>query len=416
MVGIQAYATGAVTAFVLAGQAAGVVVGRTTGVQSKYSTWMASSIMARSQGIRTGNGGVSELLQCGFTQRALLAATAQYPEDTEFVPRARDYIRNSALSVIPSVSNASYDAVSWPMDRLSNGNALLILSDSSDSEAASFRTAADTLRESINLNPRTYEDGLWYYHYPQQSYLDGMFSLAPFYTIYATHYAATSNNTASLDDMLHQIELLWNHTYKADSGLLVHGYDASKAASWADPVTGASPHVWGRSLGWYSIALVETLEVLPTSPQIPTKYREYLLKKWRSLAGALIDHVDPTTGGWWQLLDQPGREGNYIESSGSSMFTYALLKSARLGYLGSNATLASKAVETGVRAHKYITDTFVIHQANGTLEWNGTVAVCSLNSTASYDYYIHQPILFNSVLGSAAYVFASLETERLGGQ
>ncbi|KAI0886037.1 glycoside hydrolase family 105 protein [Annulohypoxylon maeteangense] len=386
--------------------------------QVKYSTWMASSIMSRSQGIMTGKGGSSELLQAGITQRALSALALQYPSDN-LTASVRDYIQRSAASVVPFTLNASYDALSYPLDRLSTGNALLALYSASDASTSTFRPAADALRQSIDLNRRNPEGGLWYFTYPQWSYLDGMYSLAPFYVLYAVDEVTTAgssggrdvNATAAFADMHFQLDLLWNHTRNATTGLLAHGYDASKTAVWADPITGASPHVWGRSLGWYTVALVETLETLPKSA---CKVREKVLDKFRLLAGAVIEAVDPVTGGWWQVLDEPGQKGNYIESSGSAMFSYALLKGARLGYLGgANVTLAAKAREVGVRGHGYLTETFLVKEANGTLGYNGTVAVCSLNSTATYEYYVGQPINYNSVLGSGAYVLASLEVEQL---
>ncbi|KAI1141047.1 glycoside hydrolase family 105 protein [Hypoxylon sp. FL0543] len=381
--------------------------------QVKYSTWMASSIMSRSQGIMTGKGGSSELLQAGITQRALSALVALYPNDT-LTPAIQAYVQKSAASVVPFTSNATYDALSYPLDRLSNGNALLTLYSPADNSTSSFHAGADALRQSIDLNRRNPEGGLWYFTYPQWSYLDGMYSLAPFYTQYslaADSSLSSENTTDALDDMLLQLDLLWSHTRNATTGLLVHGYDASRTAVWADPVTGASPHVWGRSLGWYAVALVETLELLPKSA---CKYRGRILDKFQSLAASLVDAVDPVTGGWWQVLDEPAREGNYIESSGSAMFAYALLKGARLGYLKSKPALSRTAEVAGVRGQKYLTDTFVVRNANGTLGYNGTVAVCSLNSTATYEYYIGQPINYNSVLGSAAYILASLEVERLG--
>ncbi|KAI1417201.1 glycoside hydrolase family 105 protein [Hypoxylon sp. FL1857] len=384
----------------------------TAAVQDKYSTWMASSIMSRSQGIMTGKGGSSELLQAGITQRALSALVAQYPDD-DLTPEIQAYIHKSAASVIPFTSNATYDALSYPLDRLSNGNALLALYSPTDNNTATFHAAADALRQSIDLNRRNPEGGLWYFTYPQWSYLDGMYSLAPFYTLYslATNSSLSNKETTdALDDMTFQLELLWNHTHNASTGLLVHGYDASPTAVWADAVTGASPHVWGRSLGWYAMALVETLEALPGSA---CKYRGRILQKFQALAASIIGAVDPVTGGWWQVLDQPRREGNYIESSGSAMFAYALLKGTRLGYLKSNVTLSRMATVAGVRGVEYLTKTFLVQNANGTLGYNGTVAVCSLNSTATYEYYVNQPILYNSVLGSAAFVLASLEVEQL---
>ncbi|KAI1504615.1 Six-hairpin glycosidase-like protein [Biscogniauxia marginata] len=371
-----------------------------------YSVRMASSIISRSQGIMTGNGGSSELLQAGFTQKAFTAIVAQYPGDV--TADIEQYINASASSVVPFTINATKDALSYPMDRLSNGNALLALSAATNNP--SYRAAADALRQSIDLNRRNPEGGLWYFTYPEWSYLDGMYSFAPFYIFYATTTSSNSETTRdALDETQFQLDILWDHTYNASSGLLVHGYDASRTAVWANPTTGASPHVWGRSLGWYVMALVDTLEILPESPR---EYKFHLLERFRALASAVIGAVDPHTGAWWQVLDEPGREGNYIESSSSAMFAYALLKGARLGYLTDANT--PNLYNVAVRAQQYLTDTFVVHETNGTLGYNGTVTVCSLNSTASYDYYVNQPILYNSVLGSAAYILASLEVENLG--
>ncbi|KAI1294519.1 Six-hairpin glycosidase-like protein [Xylaria venustula] len=367
---------------------------------------MASSIIARGQGIFTGTGGASEALQAGFVQKAFTALADYY--QNAGAPY-EEYVVESASSATLFLSNVSYDALSYPMDRLSNGNALL--AHSSDKGVSGFRATADALRQSISLNRRNLAGGLWYFTYPYWSYLDGMYSLGPFYTQYTLSTSSNAVSTAlALDDMLYQFETLWLHTRHPSSGLLVHGYDASITAIWANPKTGASPHVWGRSLGWYTMALVDTLEILYRA-KAPFKYSQPLLEKFQLLMPAVVKAVDQQTGGWWQVLDQPGREGNYIESSGTAMFAYSLLKGARLGYLPHKLAPTARAV--GTRAQKYLTNTFVVQETNGTLSYNGTVAVCSLNSNATYEYYVSQPILYNSVLGSAAYVLASLESERL---
>lgn len=347
---------------------------------TRHSTCMASSLIARNDGIMTGEGGSSEPLQAGFMQKAFNALLDQYPGDDQ----VREHITASVDSVLPYLSNATNNALSYPLDRLSNGNAMLSLSQSPDPQTSSYKSGLEALRVSIDLNRRNQEGGLWYYTYPYWSYLDGMYSLVPFYTLYTvTQSNATALNLTALDDMSHQINLLWDHCLDASSGLLVHGYDASGTAVWADPKTGGSPHVWGRSLGWYIMALVDTLDALPDDRQTGG-YKEELLQKFRSLASAIIRAVDPGTGAWWQVLDQPGREGNSIESSGSAMFTYALLKGARLGYY-SPGNMSAISTEVGKRAYGYLSDTFVVHEADGTLGYNGTVAVCSLNSTASYE-------------------------------
>ncbi|KAI0443364.1 Six-hairpin glycosidase-like protein [Xylaria telfairii] len=371
----------------------------------QHAQRMASSIISRGQGIMTGLGGASEALQAGIVQKAFTALSAH---DSGSAATYGQYVRKSAASTIPFLSIAITDALTYPMDRLSNGNALLALS---SAKGNPYRATANALRESIKLNRRNSEGGLWYFVYPYWSYLDGMYSLGPFYTLYTLTASSNSKNTAEdLNDMLFQFDILWRHTRNATTGLLTHGYDATRKAVWADPKTGASPYVWGRSLGWYTMALVDTLEILERE-KAPSKYRTPLLDKFQRLMPAVIKAVDPQTGGWWQIVDQPKREGNYIESSGTAMFSYSLLKGARLGYLSRD--LARTATKVGTRAQRYLTDHFVVEEADGTLSYNGTVAVCSLNSTATFEYYVGQPILYNSVLGSASYVLASIEVEKL---
>jgi rhamnogalacturonyl hydrolase YesR len=247
------------------------------------------------------------------------------------------------------------------------------------------------LRKSVDLQPRNTQGGLWYYVYPYWSYLDGMFSLTPFLTAYTNDLNNHSANESVLEDVVLQLDLLWQHCYSDETGLLVHGYDASHTAVWANNITGASPHVWGRSLGWYCMALVDTLELLPPTAR---ETRRYVETRFQQLMPAVVAAADAKTGAWWQVMDRPGQEGNYLESSASSMFVYALLKGVRMGLLPthavSNGTVSYNAgqsafVDVAKRAYGYIADTFVVHNNNGTLGWNGTVGVCSLNSTASYE-------------------------------
>lgn len=348
---------------------------------------MASSIIARGQGIMTGEGGASEALQAGFVQKAFTALSDYYQGKSG--ASYEQYVRESATSATKFLSNASNNALSYPMDRLSNGNAALALS--SGKGHSDYLATAEALRESIDLNRRNAEGGLWYFTYPYWSYLDGMFSLGPFYSLYtlSASQVGSESSVEALDDMLYQFETLWEHCAHAATGLLTHGYDYTRTAVWADSETGASPYVWGRSLGWYTLALVDTLEILEKG-NAPYKYRKPLLEKVQKLMPAVVKAVDKCTGGWWQVIDQPRREGNYIESSSTAMFSYSLLKASRLGYLPHKFMPAAKKV--AVRAQKYLTRTFVVEEEDGTVGYNGTVAVCSLNSTASYDVSPPYPV------------------------
>ncbi|KAL1864569.1 hypothetical protein Daus18300_007584 [Diaporthe australafricana] len=415
------------------GAVSGVVNLQQPPLDGLYSTQMAMSIIARQQGILNDINIPGLALQAGIVQKALSAWTVQYG-DHELI---HNHICNSTASAARYMTSTINDLKQWPLDRFSSGNAMF------GSEGPGYDLALDALRDSVRLNMRNKENGLWYWSsYPEWSYLDGMYSFGPFAALDALLTVPGDTNTpssdavmeedgennnndsnnsnnkidpdmAALQDMHLQFSLLWSHCYNSTSGLLVHGYDESRKASWASGKMGASGIVWGRSLGWFMMGLVDTLEILDTAPARggATAAAEPLLNMYQTLAAAVMRYADRFSGGWYQVVDQPGRRGNYVESSATAMFSYALLKGARKGYLA--AGHVHPAQVAGRAAHDLLAREFVTREANGTLSWNGTVAVCSLNSTATYDYYIEQPLAYNSVLGAAAFVMSSLEVESL---
>ncbi|KAL2848387.1 Six-hairpin glycosidase-like protein [Aspergillus pseudoustus] len=383
---------------------------------------MADSVIQRGQAVLENQEDSSSLLQVGAFQTALLdlldTPSARYLEqDWE------SYLTRSGDSVVGVVGNATQDT-RFPLDRLSVGKGLVYLYDKTGD--GTYRDALSALRASIDLQPRNQWGGLWYYVYPNWSYLDGMFSLISFYPLYTAHFDTdnTTTEAAVSTDLFNQLDLLWTHCHDTESTLLLfHGYDATKTAIWADPVTGASPFVWGRALGWFIMGLVDFLEFAFTHEPGYAGF-EAQLATWRSrfvaLCDALVDAADPVSGAWWQVLSAPGREGNYIESSASAMFSYVLFKGVRIGLFKETEgnTLYARGASpaetyTGVaaRAYRALMDRFVVDNADGSLSYNGTVGVCSLNSTATYEYYVTRPLVYDSVLGSAAFIRASTEYE-----
>ena len=143
------------------------------------------------------------------------------------------------------------------------------------------------------------------------------------------------------------------------------------------------------------MALLDTLSLLSTNTAV-FEAKTYLLTRFQELMAAVVRNVDPSTGAWFQILDRPDREGNYVESSGSSMFIYFLLKGVRMGYLHTsssshppsypyNRTGGKECVDVATKAYRFFAEMFVVNKGNGTLGWNGTVGVCSLNSSASFE-------------------------------
>ena len=81
-------------------------------------------------------------------------------------------------------------------------------------------------------------------------------------------------------------------------------------------------------------------------------------------------------------MSQPGREGNYFESSGSAMFVYALLKGVREGYIQDTDGMV---VAAATKAYEYMVDNWVVNNGDGTMGWLNTVVVGSLDTDGSFN-------------------------------
>lgn len=394
---------------------------------------MADSVVMRGDAIAplSHEPKSSLYLKVGVFQTAVLRLLEYYrtPENVCAEHDWKGYLQESAKSVIPWLGNETRDG-GYPLDRFSVGRGLLyeyVLSfscnpfcfqviDAKNRYATTQNTTAkntlDTLRQSLDIQPLNALGGYWFFTYPNWSYLDGMYSLIPFLTYYTKHFDKTAA-PAVADNIIHQLDLLWTHCRENATGLLVHGYDASpgdRKASWANSVTGASPFAWSRSLGWYFISLIDALEIVVGAKDVfPARLEQYLLSRFVVLARAVVRAADTETGCWWQVMEYPGREGNYIESSGSAMFTYGLYKGVRLGYLPQ----ASAKENTGIaeKCYRHLINAFIVDNKNGTLGYNGTVGVCSLNSSATYEVCSYRVIVDDK--SSANRIFSSIMSRSL---
>ena len=218
----------------------------------------------------------------------------------------------------------TYTIDEYNIDHILPGRNLLSFTKSQRQEK--YRKAAALLREQLKTHPRTSEGGFWHKKiYPSQMWLDGLYMGEPFYA----EYAVTFNEDAAFDDIAKQFILMERHSRDDKTGLLYHGWDESRKQRWANPTTGRSPNFWGRAMGWYAMALVDTLDHFPQKhPQ-----RAELIAILNRLARAVAKYQDPRSGLWYQVLDKGGAKGNYLESSAACMFVYALAKGVRNGYL-----------------------------------------------------------------------------------
>jgi unsaturated rhamnogalacturonyl hydrolase len=237
-------------------------------------------------------------------------------------------------------------------------------------------------------------------------WLDGLFMAAPF----LTEYALLFHEPEALEDVVHQFVLIERHTRDSATGLLFHGWDESRAQRWADPVTGRSPAFWGRSMGWYAMALVDVLDLLPaTHPR-----RGELTGILRRLAAAVVRVQDSATGLWYQVPDQPGREGNYLESSASAMFAYAFTRGVQTGAL--DTTYAGPAA----RAFRGLTELKVSVSAGGFIDLHDICRSAGLGGKpyrdGSFAYYISEPRRMNDMKGYGPLLRAAIRLEQAAGR
>jgi unsaturated rhamnogalacturonyl hydrolase len=229
----------------------------------------------------------------------------------------------------------TYELTEFNIDHITPGRVLLILYNKTKEEK--YRKAADVLHEQIIWQPRTKEGGYWHkLRYPYQMWLDGLYMGETF----AAEYAMMFKDQEKFNDIVNQFVWMEKHVRDPKTGLMVHAWDESKKQRWANPQTGRAPGFWGRGMGWYGMALVDVLDYLPKDhPR-----RKELLDILQRYATAVKNFQDPASGVWWQVLDQGTRQGNYLEASASCMFTYALAKGVRMGYLDPGfAPIAKKA-------------------------------------------------------------------------
>jgi unsaturated rhamnogalacturonyl hydrolase len=300
----------------------------------------------------------------------------------------------------------AYRMDEYNIDRVNPGKPLFLLYEKTKDEK--YRKAIEILRQQMREHPRTSEGGFWHKkRYPHQMWLDGLYMGAPF----LAQYAKVFKEPALFDDVIQQFVLMETHARDDKTGLLFHGWDESREQKWADPKTGRSPAFWGRAMGWYAMGLVETLDFIP----LDHPRRRELMAILQRLAEAVTRVQDPKTGLWWQVVDQPGREGNYLEASVSTMLSFALLKSSRLGYID------AKYGTAGRRAYEGIVKELVDVDKDGLVNIHRVCQVAGLGGDpekgeryrdGTYQYYVTERIRSNDPKAVGPFIFASLEMER----
>ena len=335
---------------------------------------------------------------CMMTSLLELYKTTKDEKYINFVKKYVDYY------VFEDGTLRGYDPSKQSVDDVCESRILFDLYDLTKNEK--YNKAIEFTFEQVKNQPRTKDGNFWHKKiYPNQVWLDGLYMMQPFYTRYQT-----LRNGKDYADIVNQFKNVYNIMYDKHKHLYYHGYDSSKTVFWADKETGLSKSFWLRSIGWYIVGLVDVLDFMDEQ-----MYDEYhTIKELLKISvDGILKYQDRNAKMFYQVPDQPTREGNYLETSGSAMVAYAILKGVRLN------ALPERYRQIGVDIFNGICDKYLSANENGELNLGGICLVAGLGPennprrNGTFEYYISEPVVENDAKGVGPLIMAYTEMIKL---
>lgn len=314
------------------------------------------------------------------------------PKYLEFADTFIDYFVQEDGQIL------SYSPEEYNLDNVNAGKTLFDLYELTGKEK--YRKAMDTVYSQLKSQPRTSTGNFWHKKiYPNQIWLDGLYMAQPFYMQYEATYHNCQGCRDSYEQFLHVYDLMRD----TRNGLYYHAYDDSKEAFWCDKVTGLSDNFWLRALGWYAMALIDTMDVMPPSME---EEKKQLGRIYKELIDSMLPYQDEETGMWYQVVNRGGITPNYLETSGSAIFAFAIMKSVRLGFLDDSYYVYGKKAFDGICRTR-------LSEKDGVLQLDGICLVAGLGNKemreGTFDYYMREPIVKNEAKGVAPLILAYIE-------
>lgn len=295
-----------------------------------------------------------------------------------------------------------YSMEKYNLDDINEGRVLFDLYQKTGKEK--YKKAIFLLREQLKNQPRTVTENFWHKQiYPNQIWLDGLYMAQVFYVRFQKEFGGKDYS-----DTLSQFRNVHKHMLDRNKKLYYHGMDCSKTAFWADKETGCSKNFWLRAMGWFCVALVDIIDYIDDE-----EAKKELCGIFSEAIEGLAGYADNETGMFYQVIDCGGKEGNYLETSGSSMIAYAMMKGARLGVID------KKYSDMGKKAFDGICQKYLTISEDGDLNLGGICLVAGLGPEdnrrrdGTYEYYISEPVVENDAKGVAPFVLCYTEIKRM---
>ena len=317
----------------------------------------------------------------------------------DFVKRFVDYYVKEDGSIL------GYEMEKYSTDDVSESRILFDLYKFTNEEK--YDKAIEMCYQQILTHPRTKEGNFWHKKiYPNQVWLDGLYMMQVFYTRYETE----RNKLQNYSDIVNQFKNVYNIMRDKETGLYYHAYDSSKSMFWANKETGLSQNYWLRSIGWYTVALIDVYGYMDEQ-----MYDEYHTIKeiFKDTIDSILKYQDQESKMFYQVPNFPGREKNYLETSGSCMIAYAILKGVRL------KALPERYLQIGLDIFNGICNKYLTVKEDGDLNLGGICLVAglgpenNLRRDGTYEYYMSEPIVENDAKGVGPFIMAYTEVKRL---
>ncbi len=318
--------------------------------------------------------------------------------DPKFSKYMEDWV---SWFVKPDGSVTDYRMKEYNLDRIFPGRNVITVYNRTPEQK--YKIALDNFILQLNSHPQTNSGGYWHKNiYPSQMWLDGIFMASTF----MANYAKVFNEPKWFNVATAQTKMIYEKTLDPATGLLMHAWDESRSQKWCDPATGLSHYPWSRAMGWYTMAILDILEFLPADHPD----RDDLILILQKTCDALLKVRDMESGIWFQVLNHGGREGNYLEGSGSAMYTYVFAKGARLGYLD------KKYMDIANSAFDGIIKNLITVDEKGLVTMHDICGGCGLGGNpyrdGSYEYYVNEKRFDNDTKGVAPFILAAIELDR----
>ncbi|NWJ53028.1 MAG: glycoside hydrolase family 88 protein [Bacteroidetes bacterium] len=303
-----------------------------------------------------------------------------------------NYIKRYVDQQVDEAGNIS-DFKPNALDHFIPGYAIIFMYEQTHLEK--YKIAAKTIFNGFKSYPRNADGGFWHGTWAtNQMWVDGVFMGQIFMARYGK---IIGDSTIAFNEVTKQMKLIVEHCQKPN-GLLLHAWDESKKAHWADKNTGLASDVWSEGLGWYAILIADIFDFLPKNDPNKAIILSHLKKLCKGLKGC----QDPKTGMWCQVVDKPELSDNWNETSGTGMFIYLINKSIEKGYV-------SRSEYEPVIKNAY---SGMIKKAK--INTSGLVDIYDCSSIGvqdNYTVYVNQPKEVNTFAGVTSFILGTLSIE-----